>query len=180
MPQIGEVSTPWPAFSIVARSSAPHPLSDTAAPFRPAPLITRDPALAHMYRHRLLPALSEGIQQFLHGQHVHESCTALSGWGSNEGGSGQSSVSRIVKEFAHTSEDAHLWMDRVRYALPNMSVDVTRTEEALSILKTAGIVSDNYPVNRLWDGHENIAVSLKNIPLCTADDASTHTIKVLQ
>lgn len=98
-----------------------------------------DPAFAHMYRHRFLPALAEGVQMF---KQQHQQPDSALSWldgvsspchqsegtahksvlcrGNDDiitgGGSGNrnSSIDRIVREFGHTVEDAVQWMQKTR------------------------------------------------------------------
>lgn len=50
-----------------------------------------------------------------------------------------------------------------RYALPDMSVDVTQMQLAVQVLQEAGLVqTDPFPVSRLWGGEANLAVALRN------------------
>jgi len=162
-PQIGEVSTPWPAFSIVASNSG-HFLSG------------HDRRAAEMFRHRFLPALAEGAAFFKTNtmQHHHTSIS-LADTGSaavvqekkresiirqdiqfDSNAVCDDSVSLIVKRFGHQQEDAQRWLDKTQYALPDMSVDAERMRRALQTLQKVGLVPDVYPVRRLWGGAADV------------------------
>lgn len=163
--QIGEVSTPWPAFSIVASNSG-HFLSG------------KDNRATDMFRNRFLPALAEGAAFFKSNTSTFKSSVSqntsmpatagISGslanmLGNKHYGDFQSlqfdsnamcddSVSLIMKRFGHQQVDAQRWLDRTQYALPSMAVDAERMRRALQTLQAVGLVPEEYPVRKLWGG----------------------------
>lgn len=150
------MSTPWPAFSFVANSN-----------------FAADETSAHIYKHRFLPALSEGIQLFLRSKESvpsHEQ-----GWGPQdilgEGvrSSGITAAKRIVKDFEHKEEDAAKWLEANRYS-PRMEVDLPTLRGAVDILQQVGLVPRDYSLEQLWGGNANKAISFA--PIALAIDAS--------
>jgi hypothetical protein len=159
--KIGEVSTPWPAFSLVASNSG-HFLSG------------EDSRATDMFRHRFLPALAEGAA-FFKANTMAPARPALT-----VGGAGASilnrddvvvydsdavcddSVSLIMKRFGHQKADAARWLERTQYALPDMSVDAERMRRALQTLQSVGLVPPDYPVRRLWGGSSDSGSSGDN------------------
>jgi hypothetical protein len=156
------VSTPWPAFSFVANSS-----------------FAADETSAHIYKHRFLPALSEGIQLFLRSKESvpsHEQ-----GWGPQdilgEGvrSSGLTAARRIVKDFEHKEEDATRWLETNRYS-QRMEVDLPNLQRAVDILQQVGLVPQDYSLEQLWGGNANKAISFA--PLSLALDSSARTSRL--
>jgi hypothetical protein len=143
--QIGEVSTPWPAFSIVAH-----------------PNFAADETSAHIYKHRFLPALSEGVQLFLRSQETLPS--NQQGWGAQdvlgEGtrSSGLTAAERIAADFGHKEEDAQQWLRTNRYSA-RMDVDICSLQKTVQILQQVGLVPQDFALPSLWGGNENKAIS---------------------
>jgi len=165
---IGEVSTPWPAFSIIASNSG-HFLSG------------QDSRATEMFRNRFLPALAEGATFFKN----NVTTSSSSGAGLRREVQYDSnavcddSVSLIVKRFGHKREDAQRWLQRTHYALPDMSVDAERMRRALSILQAVGLVPEVYPVRYLWGEKENVlcndAISFRHTSEAAHSKQSTLT-----
>jgi hypothetical protein len=169
------VSTPWPAFSIVASNSG-HFLSG------------QDHRAADMFRHRFLPALAEGAAFFKSNTLVNSSkMRDISSFSvdntvieDNTGSDLQrdiqfdsnavcdDSVALIVKRFGHQQIDAQRWLDKTVYALPDMSVDAERMRRALHTLQKVGLVPEVYPVKQLWGGAADVlcndAISFRHGP----------------
>lgn len=152
---IGEVSTPWPAFSIVASNSGHF-------------LCGEDNRATDMYRHRFLPALAEGISFFKDNLSVNDdsdgrkrSAKLLDGNATCD-----DSVTLIMQRFGHKQADAQAWLDKTQYAPQDMSVDVERMRRALQTLQGVGLVPEVYPVRRLWGGDDtklcNEAISFRD------------------
>lgn len=130
--KLGEVSAPWPAFSIVSgqKVEGAQERHDTI-------------------KQRLLPALIEGIDLFLQEVNVVTS------------GMQPTSILRISEEFGSTFEEATAWVARTKYALPGLMVKTSVFAEAVSILKQAGLVSEEFLVSDLW-GASNSAITFIN------------------
>ena len=152
------MSTPWPAFSFVANSN-----------------FAADETSAHIYKHRFLPALSEGIQLFLRSK---ESLPCQEhGWGPQdilgEGvrSSGLTAAKRIVKDFEHKEEDAARWLEANRYS-PRMEVDLPTLRGAMDILQQVGLVPRDYSLEQLWGGDANRAISFAPLEIAIESPAS--------
>jgi hypothetical protein len=161
---IGEISTPWPAFSIVS-----------------SPNFAADETSAHIYKHRFLPALSEGVQLFLRSQ---ETLPAnQQGWGHQnvlgEGirSSGLTAAERIAKDFGHKEEDARRWLQTNRYS-PRMDVNVSSLQKAAQILQQVGLVPLDFSLPTLWGGDENKAISFA--PTTVAHLTEDHPARSLE
>lgn len=163
--QIGEVSTPWPAFSIVASNSG-HFLSG------------QDCRATDMFRNRFLPALAEGAAFFKNNTLSLSSSVPRANTGVTTVPVASSSasilnrdvqydsnavcddsVSLIVKRFGHQQVDAQRWLEKTQYALPDMSVDAERMRRALQTLQGVGLVPESYPVKLLWGGSRDCSES---------------------
>jgi hypothetical protein len=134
---IDEVSTPWPAFSIIASRNGKF----------------NDSNGSDLFRNRFLPALVEGTAIF-------KSNTLSSSSSPDDDSkknlikvvdnSYEDSVSLIMKRFGHRQFDAKRWLDMTQYSLPDMSVDARRMANAVQTLKRVGLVPGDYSVSQLW------------------------------
>lgn len=115
---IGDVPTPWPAFSFVqgknlasATSVTPEDLSE-----------------------KLFPGIAAGVELFEKGD------SAI--------------IERICKEHKHTDEDARLWLSRTVYATTDakspMAIDKGHYAKSVDIMKSVGLVPNDYAVDSLW------------------------------
>lgn len=151
------MSTPWPAFSLVASSSGDL-------------LSGVDSRTADMFRHRFLPALAEGAAFFKANTAYTASTAAATSIGNpslesrapsvaddsryDSDALCDDSVSLIMKRFGHKRNDAEDWLQRTRYALPDMSVDPEGMRRALKTLQGAGVVSRLHKAEMLWGQSE--------------------------
>mmetsp|Transcript_14716 Transcript_14716/g.14814 ORF Transcript_14716/g.14814 Transcript_14716/m.14814 type:complete len:339 (-) Transcript_14716:33-1049(-) len=147
--KIGEVSTPWPAFSIVTGVPPPPPPSSSSSPSQS--LEERNCERYTFYREKVFPALCEGIQLFLDDSKTDSS---VGGGVSLE----SCTVQRISNEFHCTREEAVTWLSRTRYALPALSVNSNVFISAVKTLQNAGLVPNDFQVNDLWSS--NTAITL--------------------
>ena len=122
---VGDVPTPWTAFSIASR---PLLSSDYTDRFGNK---SKDTILLESIKQKFFPALSEGVELF-----------KIKG--------GEKMIERVVKEHGHTPEDAKLWMSRVKYA-ELCQIDEERTSDSVEILKSVGLVPPEFETERLYD-----------------------------
>ena len=98
-----------------------------------------------LLRDAVFPALKEGIDLFL------AESDALS-------------IAAIVKQTGNTEEEARRWLSQCRYAASvRMPVDRAVTETSVKILKTIGLVAEDFPVDALWHTDENVSNSIITI-----------------
>jgi hypothetical protein len=153
--QIGEVSTPWPAFSIVSSNS-----------------FATNETSSHIFKHRLVPALQEGVDLFLSSptpplsfpQTSPVTFPSSSPWnthlyGDNEG-ERMTPAERINREFGHKLEDAVAWLNRTRYA-SRMAVNAESFQRAVTILSHVGLVPPAHSLSSLWGGESNKAITFE-------------------
>ena len=112
--QIGEVSTPWPAFVFVGstKSAATARLAATAGGTAAGGTTAVD-LFSQAVRMQLFPAIQEGIELFT-GQSVR------GGWEGVD-----SSIQRICAEFNFKPEDAETWLAKCRFGFVTFSVNST-------------------------------------------------------
>ena len=122
--RVGDVPTPWTAFSIASR---PLLTSDYTDRFGNK---SKDTILYESIKNNFFPALCEGIRLF-----------------KSEGG--KEMIERIVKEHGHTHDDAKLWLSRVEYA-DTMKIDEDRTNDSVDILKSVGLVPSDFQTEKLY------------------------------
>ena len=118
----GEVPTPWTAFSIAAGPSGSLSVDKET-----------------LIRDKLFPALAEGCRRFY--------------------SEPASSAARIVRDFGHKEEDAMAWLSKVKYndqasstCTSPMHIDEARTNDSIRILKSIGLVRDDFVAEDLWRG----------------------------
>lgn len=134
--KIGDVETPWTAFSLVARAGR-----------------AAQPDFARAVRGGLLPALADGVRHF-----VREAA--------EEGEGSSASARRIAREHGHRPEDAQAWLRAVRYAVssssegPLFAVDAARTERSVAILRSVGLIQSDVDVRRDVCGGDNAIVDI--------------------
>ena len=120
--RVGDVPTPWTAFSIASRPLLSADYTDRFGNK------SKDTILLEKIKGSFFPALCEGIRLF-----------------KSEGGM----IERIVKDHGHTHDDAKLWMSRVEYA-DNMNIDEKRTNDSVDILKSVGLVPPEFEAEKLY------------------------------
>ena len=122
--RVGDVPTPWTAFSIASRPFLSPEYTDRFGNK------SKDTILQEDIKNKFFPALCEGIRLF-----------------KVEGGGEM--IERIMKEHGHTEEDAKLWMSRVEYS-DSLEIDEKRTKDSVDILKTVGLVPADFETDRLY------------------------------
>ena len=133
---LGEVRTPWSAFSIVSH-----------------PSFANNEITSSIFQERFVPALQEGVEIFLESSNQ-----------SNQSCQSQSAAERIVQDFGHTLEDATTWLSATKYS-NRMVVDLGLTERTIQILRQVGLIPQDYTVDRVWGGIENKAIRFAPIQL---------------
>lgn len=129
--EIGDVATPWTAFSFASRQlMSPEYTTPSGGK-------SQDTLLSEAIHGKLFPALCEGVKLFK---------TNIIKKGQSSGTSEM--IERIMKEFGHTDEDAKLWFSRVSYA-NDMRIDGAKTIESVNILKSVGLVPQSFDVSML-------------------------------
>lgn len=157
---IGEISTPWPAFSIISSSKNGIFQSPDG------------PSAIDAFRNRFLPALSEEALHFK--LNTLSSSASLPSGSVNEKNNDLDSVSLIAERFRHRPFDAQRWLDMTHYALPDMSVDAERMTLAVQTLKETGLIPSTYSVSQLWEGRD--AVDKNNNAISFRHDAVTSLV----
>lgn len=131
--KVGDVETPWTAFSIASRQlmSVEYTNRDGSK--------SQDTILSEAIQERLYPALREGISIFKANR---------SGEGKGSEGIGEM-IACIVRDFGHNETDAKLWHSRVRYS-DDMRINRAKTTESMKILKSIGLVPAEFDMSVLF------------------------------
>eukprot|EP01038_Epipyxis_sp_PR26KG_P015786 gene15786-21380_t len=140
--KIGEVPTPWSAFSFVAPSSSldtPH-MHDVN---------NHQTEMNDSIKHILFPSIKQGIESFIQNSNNNN----------NNNGEPPVSIQRIMSEYGHTEADARQWLSTCHYSSSNdMAVDYHMIQQSLHILKQVGLVHNDFVMDELWsskDEHNN-------------------------
>lgn len=142
--KIGEVHTPWTAFSFACRDFSQPDSKGEHVDF------LANEVMARSVREALFPALYEGMVLF----------TAIQEGSCEERKFDPEMVNMIARDFGHSSEDAVLWLSRCRYSSSReMTVHRIKTLESVGILKDAGVVDSAFDVDLLWNGNPIISLT---------------------